>query len=282
MCDRTNRRLIFLSSADDISLRDTSSNYGRFKINLPSSISPVSMKLLSFNCSNTILTINTTLYGILAGAIPIIENGTTSYTATVPDGSYNAITLASTMATIMTAASLASGLGYTYTCVADTVNFKFTWTSTGPFQFNWSITLPTFYLYDNAPPMYTTTGFRSINEIDPLIADYPAAPATIVTSTYFYSLLNPNPIFIRITPFTSNITTSRGLYANFCITSTTNNGDVLTWNENMGYKQEIICPNTPVTFQLGVEILDQYGNVVPYHSIPVCLLLEIEEPVIRR
>lgn len=272
--EQTRKSIIYVSSNNNKSVTSSQNNSGYFICRLPAPIQPIKMKLLSFSCPNTVTLIGPELGKTLP--IPILENGTTSINVPIPYGCYNVYTLATAMAAAMTSESASNGLGYTYTCTADIVNFKFTWTSTGPFQFEWSKLDVTQLNYS----LFYTLGFM-LSAFNTLI-DFPVTSLTTVTSNSFYNLSNPSPLFITLHTFPASITSSSGLLSNYCITNTTLNGDILTWDANSGYEQYIYCPNQPAVTDIGVSITDENGRLVPFHVPSTRLLIEIEESIIRR
>ena len=180
-----------------------------------------------------------TLYNINSSnnIVSFTENLTLK-TATIPSGNYNALDLASELASILTTASEGYNV-YTVTYSTKTFMLSFTASAHG-FQLNCSKA--------NFP--YHELGFALTD----------TSLVTSLTSLYVVSLEQPTEIIISINQFDKMVTTGSTQYGStFIILNNVAQGDILSYQPDGGVIEEV---SDVQTFKsLRIRLLDRYTLV---------------------
>lgn len=181
------------------------------------------------------------------------NDGTAALIASVAAGIYSASTLASAIATAMTAASSGYG-GLTFTGSFNSSTLLITISATGNF---------TLSLTDAHATIAAALGFATTSNL---------SGAATYTATKISTLYEPSFLEILIDPFAKPGLTSSAKPFSFIVPVNVNAGDIIEWSTHAGFKQSIVTSELPQSWTVSVRA---NGRVVDLHGADWVILLKI-------
>lgn len=181
--------------------------------------------------------------------------GMTALTTIIPPGSYNTVTLASEVSSLMTSKSAASGNSLTYTVTFNVPQQKFTITSTGDFVFNWTgSNLANVQLGFSAPTAQTSSNSQTSNQVVDLSGN-----------RFLYLRIGGNNY-----PQTSG--SDEAALGCFKIQLMSSPGSIQYYSLNQGFDNKVYVRDEAANF-INIQVLNEKGVLVNLNGLEWSLTL---------